>query len=264
MQEYLSQHDSEKDWTISQPWDEWQCTIKHKATTIVLREMFPASLFDYAQKELLLRRAQRAGSSETSSSSGSQASSSSQLPPPPPQWQQRLPTLVRGPLVAYLVKKEPLDIVTIDDDDHDALTEELFNMLTTEAPSTQASQDDEDLHQQEEPTMEKHIMANMKDQTEQFPAHVAVGNKEPDASTQQKPSNAVEQFLSKAKGLMANEEEQKHCFATDPNQELDSMQPHLKNKDLAMKLAMDFLQSNGISLAQPEVKKRRVIDDLEC
>ena len=129
-------------------------------------------------------------------------------------------------------------------------------MLSIAAPSTQASQDDEDLHQQEEPTMEKHIMANMKDQTEQFPAHVAVGSKEPGASAQQKPSNAVEQFLSK--------EEQKHCFATDPNQELDSMQPHLKNKDLAMKLAMDFLQSNGISLAQPEVKKRRVIDDLEC
>ena len=112
------------------------------------------------------------------------------------------------------MKKEPLDIVTIDDDDHDALTEELFNMLSTEATSTQASEDDEDLHQQEEPTMEKHIMANMKDQTEQFPAHVAVGSKEPDASTQQKLSNAVAQFLSKAKELTANEKEKKQCNAT--------------------------------------------------
>ena len=51
-QEYLSEDASETDLTISQPWDEWQCAIKHKATTIVLRELFLASLFDYAQRGL--------------------------------------------------------------------------------------------------------------------------------------------------------------------------------------------------------------------
>ena len=48
---------------------------------------------------------------------------------------------------------------------------------------------------------------------------------------------------------------------TTTNQELESVPPHLPNEDLAVKLAMDFLKSNGISLAQPEVKKRTVIDN---